>query len=301
MSIVGSSGFSRICAFGGTIVALALGAGIVAAHDLPGSTEFVVSLPEDYHMGGITFIDFIGLEIGSQILHATLNVTWNADPNMPASDLGMAFFIEIEGELIHWAVTGADLGWDDGPGPFTGTIDTDELNGLATGLAQTVIVHFELSNASGMGGIWGQFQDSTFSLELGATTPSGVPDLRVQKAPTDDTRLRLTFDTTTCLGNDGNHLVYGFGSQLPSAPGGTLLVDGSRCLVASPYAWVDVPDPSIDPSDLLWFLALANDGGTIEGSWGLDGFDSERQGPGPGGSSGVCGISAKNTANACGQ
>ncbi len=297
MSVVGSSGFSRICALGGTIVALVLGAGIVAAHDLPGSTEFVLSLPEDNHKGDITFIDFIGPEVGSQILHATLNVTWNADPNMPASDLGMAFFIEIEGELIHWAVTGADLGWDDGPGPFTGTIDTDELNGLTT----SPIVHFELVNASGMGGVWGQFQNSSLSLEIGGSAPPGVPDLRVQKFPNDDTRLRLTFDTTTCQGNVGHHLVYGFGSQLPSAPGGTLLVDGSRCLVASPYNWIDVPDPSIDLSDLLWFLVLANDGGTIEGSWGLDGFDSERQGPGPGGSSGVCGISAKNTANACGQ
>ncbi len=128
--------------------------------------------------------------------------------------------------------------------------------------------------------------------------PPGVPGLSVQKFPNDDTRLRLTFDTMTCEGNVGHHLVYGFGSQLPSAPGGTLLVDGSRCLVASPYTWVDVP---VDPSDLLWFLVLANDGGTIEGSWGLDGAGSERQGPGAGGSSGVCGISAKDTANACGR
>ncbi len=297
MSVMRSSGFWRICALGGTIVALVLGAGVVAAHDLPGSTEFVLSLPENYHTGDITFIDFIGPPVGSQILHATLDVTWIADPNMPASDLGIVFLIEIEGQLIHFSVTGADLGWDDGPGPFTGTFDTDELNGLTT----SQIVHFELVNASGMGGVWGQFQDSSLSLEIGGSAPPGVPDLRVQKFPNDDTRLRLSFDTTTCEGNVGHHLVYGFGSQLPTAPGGTLLVDGSRCPVASPYNWADVADPSIDPSDLLWFLALANDGGTIEGSWGLDGFDSERQGPGAGGSSGVCGISAKNTVNACGQ
>lgn len=297
MSVLGSSGFSRIFTLGGTIVALVLGAGIVAAHDLPGSTELVFTFPETPHTGNITFIDFIGLEVGSQILHATLNVTWIAHPNMPASDLGMVFFVEIEGQSIHWAVTGADLGWDDGPGPFSAIIDTDELNGVTT----SPLVHFEMVNASGKGGVWGQFQDSSFSLEIGGSAPPGVPDLSVQKFPNNDTRLRLTFDTTTCEGNVGHHLVYGFGSQLPSAPGGTLLVDGSRCLVTSPYNWVDVPDPSIDPSDLLWFLALANDGGTIEGSWGLDGFDSERQGPGAGGSSGVCGISTKDTANACGQ
>ena len=297
MSIVERSGSSRIGALGATIAALVLGAGIVTAHDLPGSTEYVLQLPGDFYLGDIVIADFIGPGVGSEVLHQSLSLTWNPHPNMPASDVGMAFYLQIDNEWIHWTVTGADLGWGDGPGPFTGTIDTDELNGSCTGL----IGHFELFDASGNGGVWGQFQNSFFMLEIGAPPPPGVPDLQVRKFPNDDTRLRLTFDTTTCQGNVGHHLVHGFGSQLPNDPGGTLLVDGSRCLVSSPYSWTDVPDPSIDPSNLLWFLILANDGGNIEGSWGPDGFGSERQGPDAGGSSGTCDISTKDTVNTCGQ
>ena len=297
MSVARPSDFSRNCALSGTIAALLLGAGIATAHDLPGSTDYVLPLPGDFYLGDIVVGDFIGPDVGSQLMHQTLNLTWNPHPNMPASDVGMAIYLSIDNEWVHWTVTGADLGWDDGPGPFTGTIGTDELNGECTGL----FGHFELFDASGNGGVWGQFQNSFFMVEIGAPSPPEVPDLRVQKFPTDDTRLRLTFDTTTCQGNVGNHLVHGFGSQLPNAPGETLLVDGSRCLVSAPYNWIDVPDPSFDPSNLLWFLILANDGGNIEGSWGPDGFGSERRGPGAGGSSGACDISTKDTANTCGQ
>jgi hypothetical protein len=49
----------------------------------------------------------------------------------------------------------------------------------------------------------------------------------------------------------------------------------------------------------LWWLVVATEGAAAEGSWGREGSGAERQGPGPGGSSGVCGIAAKCLVNTC--
>ncbi len=77
-------------------------------------------------------------------------------------------------------MTGAELGWDDGPGPFNATIDTDDLNGEAFWpLPPSTIIDFELFTASGTGGVWGQFQDSTLTLEIAGEPPppaGSVPD-----------------------------------------------------------------------------------------------------------------------------
>jgi hypothetical protein len=132
-------------------------------------------------------------------------------------------------------------------------------------------------------------------------TPPGVPGLLVRKVGNDDTRLRLTFDDASCDGNADHQLVIGFGSDLPASPGGTFLVSDDRCGVSTPYNWQGVPDPSVDPGGLLWFLVLANDGGTTEGSWGTDSDGIERSGPAGDGGSGVCGMTVKDVSNACGQ
>ena len=124
----------------------------------------------------------------------------------------------------------------------------------------------------------------------------------VQKNPLNDTVLRLTYDTASCDGNPAHHLVYGFGTQLPSSPGQAFAVQGSACNpVTSPYNWIGVPDPSVDASGLLWFLMLANDEDGTEGSWGTDSSGVERVGPGFGGLSNECAMIVKDVANICGQ
>jgi len=149
----------------------------------------------------------------------------------------------------------------------------------------------------------------SMTVELGVPlTPPAVPDgsdgvpLIVQKNPNNDSVLRLLFDTDSCVGNESHHLIYGFGSQLPTGPAQSFLINGSACTVnGSPFNWLGVPDPSIDSSALLWFLMLANDEATTEGSWGTDSSGAERIGPGAGGVSNECLMELKDLGNVCGQ
>jgi hypothetical protein len=140
--------------------------------------------------------------------------------------------------------------------------------------------------------------------------PPGVPDgttsgqaMTVAKLDAAAADLSIGWDTVSCPGTRGHQIVYGWGSDLPIAPGGSFGSAGSRCNVGitSPFTWRTTPDPLADPSALLWWLMIAHDGAVTEGSWGSDGSDVERQGPAAGGSSGECGITTKDVGNTCGQ
>ncbi len=134
--------------------------------------------------------------------------------------------------------------------------------------------------------------------------PTGAEPLRVSKTggQQDGAALTLTFDVTSCSGNPSHQIVYGFGSGMPGAPGGTMGLSGAHCAVAvSPFEWNLVPDPIGDASRMLWFLMLATDGADLEGSWGKDSSGGERVGPGTSGSSNQCGMADKSLDNVCGQ
>lgn len=144
------------------------------------------------------------------------------------------------------------------------------------------------------------------SLSSETLTPPAVPGrhgtgLRVGKLDSSGSGLSVVWDTTSCMGADGHHIVFGFGSQLPSGPAGVYSLGGSECSVTSPFQWVHSPNPSSDPTGLLWFLVIANDGSTTEGSWGNDSNNHERSGPAVGGASGQCGFGTKSLANGCGR
>jgi hypothetical protein len=140
-----------------------------------------------------------------------------------------------------------------------------------------------------------------------AVTIPGVPSGRtgspmtVSKLSRDGNTLELAWDVATC-GSTSHILVYGGGSQLPSAPGGTYRLSGSACGLGATgsYTWVNGINPSSDPKNFYWWLILATDGAAAEGSWGTDSTGSERKGPGPLGASLQCGLIGKDTTNACG-
>ncbi len=139
--------------------------------------------------------------------------------------------------------------------------------------------------------------------------PPGVPDgapgtpLRVGKLNATGSRLSISWDTETCTGDTNYQIIYGGGSQLPTTFAGVYNLSGRRCNVGtvSPFTWNFVPDPSGDPKAYIWFLMLATDGATREGSWGQNSGAVERTGPGAGGSSGECGVTSKDLTNTCGQ
>jgi len=124
--------------------------------------------------------------------------------------------------------------------------------------------------------------------------PTDASGLVVGKLVPNGSRLSLSWND--CLGSGDHHIVHG----VPSDLGGTYVLSGSTCDVGcSPYNWTSgVPAPA--SGAWVWFLVLADDDSTTEGSWGTDSNGGERIGAGPGGSSGVCSITAKNASTACG-
>jgi len=142
-----------------------------------------------------------------------------------------------------------------------------------------------------------------------AGTPPAVPDggggtpLLVGKAALGGTSLTLSWDTATCNGAVSHQILWGSGSQLPSAPGGTYSLGGSACAIGttSPFTWTATPNPVPGAGGWIWFLVVATDGASVEGSWGRDARDMERNGAGASGSSGQCGMTTKSLTNACGQ
>ena len=109
--------------------------------------------------------------------------------------------------------------------------------------------------------------------------------------------LALRWDVLSCPATN-HHLVHGGGAQLPSQPGGVFSLSGSRCGIGAnqPFQWIGTPS---DPSGIVWFLLVADDGIETEGSWGLDSAGNERSGPAPGGGSGACGVLVKNALTPC--
>lgn len=149
--------------------------------------------------------------------------------------------------------------------------------------------------------------ESSFTIGSGSSGPPAVPDgaqgsgMSVRKLNPQGTNLAVSWDTTTCFGAVAYNLIWGYGSQLPSAPGGQFALSGSRCTITSPYAWLNSPNPTANPTRLVWFLLVATDGAATEGSWGEDNRGVERVGPAAGGASGMCGVTAKSVSNGCGH
>jgi len=152
------------------------------------------------------------------------------------------------------------------------------------------------------------YAGQTGSLDL-RPSPPGVPDGTAGSTPMDveslnpaGSMLRLFFDAATCAGPNEHQIVYGQGSQLPTSPGGVFGLTGAHCGIgsASPFVWNGVPDAT-DGTGLLWWLIVVNEGFTTEGSWGDDSAGNERVGPGTGGSSGQCSVTARSLTDTCGH
>ena len=126
--------------------------------------------------------------------------------------------------------------------------------------------------------------------------------MTIAKLDPTGSNLSITWDTGTCTGAGGHQILYGDSSQLPGGPGGAFALAGGVCGIGSspPFAWSTTPEAG-DGSGLVWWLIVATNGTAKEGAWGDDGDGAERIGPGPGGSSGQCGILAKDLGNACGH
>jgi hypothetical protein len=176
------------------------------------------------------------------------------------------------------------------------TIPTDGVNSYnrASGVAANTP-----TNYAGQGG----------TINANPPQPPGVPDgnnagttpMTIQSTDPTGSSIALNWDVASCSGGSGFHLIYGGRSNLPSAPGGAYALAGGVCGITAtmPFVWNGVPAP--DASRLLWWMVVADDAVATEGPWGHGSDGIERVGPGPGGSSAVCSMTAKTTANVCGH
>jgi hypothetical protein len=202
-------------------------------------------------------------------------------PGAPTPDLTIpSNFFNINGDTIQWHVYAASI-LSFGPGD----LPTDGIQSLnedgTTGSATPT-----------------NFADATFA-------PPGVRRVRVAKVlPSfpDGSRITVTFDDSACIGAADYHIVYGLGSQLPTVLGGTYMLQpaglGQCGITGSPKTWSEVPDPIVDATRFLYFLVLAGNGGSVEGSWGFDIAGNERSGA-MGGASGQCSYTTKVITNGC--
>jgi hypothetical protein len=134
-----------------------LGSSQAFAHGDPGSTQGVVPIPNVNFMGeAFLSIPVMGPPAGAEeILHSTLDLTWTT----PSGDF------PLTSGTPTWVVHGHELGWPAAYGTFSATLDTDAFNGVLAGPSgMTTWFHMHLGSATGS--TFGQFVDSTLTLEL---------------------------------------------------------------------------------------------------------------------------------------
>ena len=132
-----------------------------------------------------------------------------------------------------------------------------------------------------------------------AMPPPGVPDtMTVDKNDAAGLSLEITWDAATCSPSD-HQILFGSGADLPAALGGVYGVAGAECGIAGPpFTWSSSPDPSADPTGLIWWLVVTTDGAGTEGPWGADGGGMDRNGAA---GSGRCGTTTKSLVSGCGR
>jgi hypothetical protein len=227
-----------------------------------------------------------GSTANKKILLAT--AAFVALPGAPAPDhIIDSNSFSISGDTLQWHVYAASiLTWT------AGQLPTDGVNSWNRGGTSAANSPTNFAGATG---------------SVDASGPPAVPDggvgAPVRGARLDDlgSSIEVSWDTATCSGAADHILLYGDRSQLPQAAGGAFAPAGAICGLgaSSPFTWNNPPEAG-DASGLIWWLVVVQNG-TVEGSWGTDSGGAERQGPGAGGASALCGTASKSTANSCGQ
>lgn len=79
--------------------------------------------------GAAIHASLIGPLEGTIITHARFDVHLTTDGQMKGSELLIELSIPVDDDFRSLTVTGSDLGFGDGPGPYHGTLETDYFNG----------------------------------------------------------------------------------------------------------------------------------------------------------------------------
>jgi subtilisin-like proprotein convertase family protein len=183
-----------------------------------------------------------------------------------------------------------------GSPPFTGTFKPEGQLSVADGASGAGSWKLKVVDSAGLD--TGTIDNWTLTLTYASSTcaagapPPPVPDgsfgaaMTVGRATGAVDGLHLAWDTATCQGKN-NHLLYG---SLQSVA--TYALGGAVCGLGplGGYDWTSVP------SGDLWFLVVADDAASLEGSWGTDGTGAPRGGTT---ASGQCGFTSRSNAGTC--
>ena len=130
---------------------------------------FPVPIPgEEFFTGGILFVTAIGPLAGSEIFNTEFDITYVSDGATPASDMLIVVGYSSPTDYVELHVSGADLGFGDGPGTFTGTLSTDALNGITTEsfFPPYSIINLEIGAVNGQINGVGYFENSFINFDV---------------------------------------------------------------------------------------------------------------------------------------
>ena len=114
------------------------------------------------------FVSLFGPVGGTIITNTQFDITYVSDGITPASDIVIGVSAPVDMQSREFHITGADLGFGSGSGTFTGTFETDELNGEVFQESPDFPTFIHLTIDSVAGGIRGVgfFQDSFVNLDV---------------------------------------------------------------------------------------------------------------------------------------
>jgi hypothetical protein len=151
------------------VLGLAIGAAPILAHDEPSSGSYDLLIPGMMHSSQVSLVTLVGPDAGEEVLHTTFNLTFFSPAGGTlGSDVLLNLTMPTEGVDPEIVITGADLGWPATTGTHSGSFDTDLLNGVLTGGLGGGLPFStpEVVMDSVIGGLTGQYIDSTITLEL---------------------------------------------------------------------------------------------------------------------------------------
>lgn len=166
---------------------------------------FPTVLPDrDVYRGGPAIMHLIGPRENYRITRTRFDIAWATDGLTSAADIVFTFGTQVNGNYATFTVTGADLGFGDGPGLWHGTLETDALNGETWRYPwyEFSIVDLQIdAEGTGWNGGTSFFVDSwiyfdveaspPLTLSVGGSCGAGEPMVLAWEHATPNTRLAL--------------------------------------------------------------------------------------------------------------
>lgn len=117
--------------------------------------------------GEIIAMTAFGPDAGEPVWNTRVDVTFTTDGTTPASELLFHVSLQLEGGSGHWSVSGADLGFPEAAGTYSGSLETDHFDGVVSNMTPFPFTPMEVSVQSTTGGLWGTVDELKLSFEIG--------------------------------------------------------------------------------------------------------------------------------------